>query len=129
MSESIKGLSAVYTQLQGHYYLIHFINNHGSVDAEIAWTIFDELFGRRESIYPQYFGPFNGLDDVTKFCFRICDEASEPQVNLMSLEDFNEVLEASSTVEVLRQRLPTLGTIIANPDADNKKGLFGKLFN
>ncbi len=129
MSDLVRGLSAVYTQLQGHYYLIHFINSHGSVDGEIAWSIFDDLFGRKETSYPQYFGPFNGLDDVTKFCFRICDEAAEPQVNLMSLQEFNEVLEASTTVEILKQRLPSLGTIIANPDADAKKGLFGKLFN
>ena len=129
MSEVSKDLCAVYSQLQGHYYLIHFIHAHGSVEADLGWGIYEELFGRKNSNYPQYLGPFDGLDDITKFCFRICDEAAEPQVNILSLQEFNQVIEASATIDVLKERLPTLGNIISNPDADAKKGLFGKLFN
>lgn len=129
MSDSKKGLSVVQAHLRGHYYIIHFVHVHGLVDPETLWSTYEEVFGKKHSSYPQYIGPFDSMEALTKFCFRICDETGEPQVNILTLEEFNQLIEGSATLGLLRERLPTIGNIIANPDADSKKGLFGKLFN
>lgn len=129
MSDGNRGLSVVQAHLQGHYYIIHFVHSHGSVDSELVWGLYEEIFGRKTSPFPQYFGPFESLEALTKFCFRVCDETDEPQVNILTLEEFNQLIESSTNTTNLKERLPLLGNVIANPDASSKKGLFGKLFN
>tara|TARA_R110000868_G_scaffold42895_3_gene144671 strand:- start:5259 stop:5648 length:390 start_codon:yes stop_codon:yes gene_type:complete len=129
MSEGKKGLSVVQAHLQGQFYIVHFVHSHGGVDSEMVWTLYEEIFGRKDSIFPQYFGPFESLEALTKFCFRVCDETDEPQVNILTLEEFNQLIESSTNTTILKERLPSLGNVIANPDASSKKGLFGKLFN
>ncbi len=127
--EQEKGLTAVYAQLQGLFYIVHFVHPHGSIEHELVWSLYDEMCGHKTSTFPQFYGPFEGLEQMTKFCFRICDETNEPQVNLVTLEEFNQLVESATHIHLLRERLGSLGNIIANPDAVSKKGLFGKLFS
>lgn len=129
MSEVTSGLSVVQTLIKGHYYITHFVHQHGPVESELLWSTFEDSFGRVESAYPQYYGPFDSLEVLAKFCFRICDETNQMQVNILSQDEYNQLLEESPNIHSLKNNIGKLGNIIANPDASSKKGLFGKLFN
>src|SRR5690606_32445979 len=98
---SSAGLSAVHAHLHGSFYIIHFVHSHGSIDHELVWSLFDEMFGKKTSQLPQYYGPFDSLEQLTQFCFRLCDETREAQVNLLTLEEFNQVIESSTHIHTL----------------------------
>lgn len=129
MNETKSGLSVVQSLLQGQYYIIHFVYQHGSIESELIWNAYEDAFGRNQTNFPQYYGPFDSLESLTKFCFKVCDETDQDQVNIVSLEEFNQLIESTPSVSAIRERLPAIGNVITNPDASSKKGLFGKLFN
>lgn len=129
MSRETGALSVIYTSIHGNFYITHFVEPHGPIDSELIWQLFHDIFGRKENAFPQYIGPFVDLEAVTKFSFRVCDEAASEQVNLVNLEEFNQLIESSPSISNVRERLTQLGNVLVNPDAHSKKGLFGKLFN
>ena len=73
-------------------------------------------------------GPFSNLETIQKFSFNLCQKLGNKGASLVSLDDYNELLNASFKVEDFKSRLEEKGNLIHNPEA-GKSGIFNKIFN
>lgn len=71
---------------------------------------------------------FLNLDDLKSFALRVCQEISEREVRLMSVQDYNIGLDGAKDLKSFQTVFSKYGEVVVN-EAVRKKGLFGKLFS
>jgi len=71
---------------------------------------------------------FLNLDDLKSFALRVCQETSEKEVRLMSVQDYNIGLDGAKDLKTFQTVFSKYGEVVVNESA-KKKGLFGKLFS
>lgn len=71
---------------------------------------------------------FLNLDDLKSFALRVCQETSEKEVRLMSVQDYNIGLDGAKDLKSFQTVFAKYGEVVVNESA-KKKGLFGKLFS
>lgn len=71
---------------------------------------------------------FLNLDDLKTFALRVCQETSEKEVRLMSVQDYNIGLDGAKDLKSFQTVFSKYGEVVVNESA-KKKGLFGKLFS
>ena len=71
---------------------------------------------------------FLNLDDLKAFAIRICQETSEKEVRLMSVQDYNIGLDGAKDLKSFQAVFSKYGEVVVNESA-KRKGLFGKLFS
>lgn len=71
---------------------------------------------------------FLNLDDLKSFALRVCQETSEKEVRLMSVQDYNIGLDGAKDLKSFQTVFSKYGEVVVNESA-KKKGLFGKLFS
>lgn len=71
---------------------------------------------------------FLNLDDLKAFALRVCQEVSEKEVRLMSVQDYNIGLDGAKDIKTFQSVFTKYGELVVNESA-RKKGLFGKLFS
>lgn len=112
----------------GSYYLLHLLTDEGAIKPEQLEKYCHE-FNVNDPKDEIGLGPFESVDDITKFCFYICDEMRLPFVSLHSMEEFNSIIEDSSKVNDLLDSLHNGGNLIENISITQKKSLFQKVFD
>ncbi len=70
---------------------------------------------------------FLNLDDLKTFALRVCQELSEKEVRLISVQDYNIGLDGAKDLPTFKGIFSKYGELIAN-ESVKKKGLFGKIF-
>lgn len=112
------------------YYLLHVFEENALIGREELVKIYNDTAPLRlpTEIPVGYIGPFESLDGLNQFAFALCDRQNANQIALVSLENFNETMKTVNTPSDFKQTLLEHSNIIANPDKDRKKGIFGKLF-
>jgi len=112
------------------YYLLFLFNENGCLDLEVLSSLYTDTFSNSmDNEETNFIGPFDGLDSLNKFAFKICDETSSSKITLHSVEEYNALMENVSTVSDLEESLFSGGNVIENLDIDSKKGLFSKIFS
>ncbi len=71
---------------------------------------------------------FLNLDDLKSFALRVCQETSEKEVRLMSVQDYNIGLDGAKDLKSFQTVFSKYGELVVN-ESVRKKGLFGKLFS
>lgn len=71
---------------------------------------------------------FLNLDDLKTFALRVCQETSDKEVRLMSVQDYNIGLDGAKDLKSFQTVFSKYGEVVVNESA-KKKGLFGKLFS
>ena len=71
---------------------------------------------------------FLNLDDLKTFALRVCQETSEKEVRLLSVQDYNIGLDGAKDLKSFQNVFSKYGEVVVNESA-RKKGLFGKLFS
>lgn len=71
---------------------------------------------------------FLNLDDLKAFALRVCQETSEKEVRLLSVQDYNIGLDGAKDLKSFQNVFSKYGEVVVNESA-RKKGLFGKLFS
>lgn len=72
---------------------------------------------------------FLNLDDLKAFALRVCQETSEKEVRLLSVQDYNIGLDGAKDLKSFQNVFTKYGEVVINESAARKKGLFGKLFS
>jgi hypothetical protein len=113
------------------YYLLHIFEENSLLPRNDLVKIYNDTAPlKMPSELPEgYIGPFENLKDINQYAFALCDIQGANQVALVSLQDFNETIKAVNTPSDFKQILLEHSNIVANPDKDKKKSLFGKLFS
>ncbi|WP_127714867.1 hypothetical protein [Halobacteriovorax sp. HLS] len=107
------------------FYLINVISSSGPLKKDFLDKIYADFFLTREN--EDEFGPFESLEDLSKFGFAICDELKLPYISLHSLEEFNGLIEDSSNLTELLEGLNCRGNILENLAVTQKKSFFERV--
>jgi hypothetical protein len=113
--------------LEGGFYLVNVLSSNGPLKRDFIEKLYSNYFVTREA--SSELGPFESLEDLSKFCFSICDELKLPYITLHSLEEFNTLIEDSSDVKSLLDSLKNGGNLLENVAITQKKSLFDKVLN
>ncbi len=104
-------------------------NEMGLIEETTLEEEFLELVGHEPDVVDEgTIGPFNGLEQIQKFSFNLCQKLGNKGASLVPMDDYNELLVASFKIEDFKQKLEEKGSFIDNPEA-GKTGLFNKIFN
>lgn len=112
------------------YYLSYLFSDSGLIDREYLQDLYGQTYTLAEiHRHDNYIGPFDDLDALNKFSFKVCDELRADRIVLHTLEEYNSIMESVHSVSNLKERLITDGNVIENLEVKNKISLFDKFFN
>lgn len=104
-------------------------NETGLIDETVLEEEYLSVMNHEPSVLDEgSIGPFSNLETIQKFSFNLCQKLGNKGTSLVSLDDYNELLNASFKIEDFKARLEEKGNFIGNPEA-GKSGLFNKIFN
>jgi len=130
LSREELGLERIDNEASAYYLLYVFEENSLLPRNELVKIYNDTAPLKMPSELPEsYIGPFENLKDLNQYAFALCDTQNANQVALVSLQNFNETIKTANTPSDFKQILLEHSNLLANPDKDKKKSLFGKLFN
>jgi hypothetical protein len=115
------------SDLEGGFYLINILSSTGPLKRDFIEKIYSEFFVARSKT--KDIGPFDSLEELSKFCFKICDELKLPFITLHSLEEFNTVVEESSNLTELLSGLKNGGNLLENVSVSQKKSFFDRVLH
>jgi hypothetical protein len=105
------------------YGVVYFFSDEGYLDK-------DFLLQLAKSIHPDANSElltFPNLDDLKAFAMRICQELSERDVRLISVQDYNIGIDSAKDLVTFQGIFNKYGEIIQNESA-RKKGIMAKFF-
>lgn len=109
------------------YYLTHLFDEKGHLDYDQIVQLYNDQYTHpchgRKSI-----GPFESLEELNKFSFKLCEEFDFSFISLISSGEYNAVLESVVDADELLAKLVQSGNILENIDR-GKKSIFKKLFH
>lgn len=112
----------------GAYFLMSILSSEGPLKKEFLDKMTNDFFLVSSSEGSDY-GPFESLEDLSKFCFSVCTELKLPYVTLHSLDELNGIIEKSATVGELVSSLQVEGNLLENVAITQKKSLIQRVFD
>jgi|GEM_PF-2013379 len=135
---SVEAGRQVLTAVYGPYYMgkradgyeiIAIFNNSGLCQETHLEDIFENQFSKVPKVlHDGGIGPFEGLEDIQKYCFSLCQKYGDEGVSLVSLDSYNKVITDAFTGEELLNELALKGNYIKNPEA-GKSGFLSGIFS
>ncbi len=105
------------------YCVVYFFSDDGFLDnallKEMSKTVPDADHERLT---------FLNLDDLKTFAVRVCQEVSQQNVRLISIQDYNIGLDGAKDLQSYQTIFSKYGEMVQSESA-KKKGLFGKIFS
>jgi hypothetical protein len=111
------------------YYLYHAFDESGLVELDGMVEVYEEFINQSPETDQLPLGPFDSLNFLNQFAFKVCEKNDNSLVSLISVKDYNSLLEEAATGTELFQNLAEKGNRIENLDHSSKGGLLGKLFH
>ncbi len=113
------------------FYFLYFFDQHGFLDLKEAQELYLTHFkeeGAEKALECSYIGPFENLDKLNQYAFRLCEELDAKKINLISAMEFNNFLESSNSASQLSAEILDKGNVLENLDK-KKPSLFKRLFH
>jgi len=112
------------------FYLLYLLDEKGLIDKVIAGKIYDIDFKSEltsDNVHPNMIGPFDSLATLNQFAFKLCEELNAEKVSLLSVQDYNGLLENSHMASDFHRDLLEKGNIMQNIER-KKKGFLSRFF-
>ncbi len=117
------------------YYLLYLLDDKGLLDKIGAMKLYNEHFKTDLSSPVHEFelnkgkiGPFESVEKLNQFAFRLCEELNAAKVSLLSVQEYNTLLESTISMSDFHRDLLEKGNILENIDR-KKKGFLSRIFN
>lgn len=116
---------------EASFFLLYLLDEKGMIDIEGAHDLFKEKFVTEFT--PSYkvpahlIGPFLSLEALNQYAFALCEELNAAQINLLSVADYNTLLENHQLASDFHQDLLEKGNVLENIER-KKKGLLSRIF-
>lgn len=112
------------------YYLLHILDHRGILDRDLVVRVYKEKFQREVDRDQEIVGPFESLDELNMYAYQLASEINAPKVSLLSVSDYNLLLENAMDLNNLIYDLKNKGNILENMEKDQgkKSGFFSKIF-
>lgn len=106
------------------YHIRGVYHGHGAIAQE-------ELQEMAKSVVHENFMElrFNSLDEIKSFGDRLFNDYPADALYLLSAQDFNLALEATTEASQLSTHLKKYGEKLVNSETNKSKGFFGKFFS
>lgn len=115
------------------YYLLYLLDDKGLLDEEVARKLFNEKFvddtNRDSKTPPKTIGPFESVDKLNQFAFLLCEEMNAARVSLLSVADYNTLLENTHQAADFHRDLVEKGNVMENIERKKKGGFLSKFFS
>ncbi len=112
------------------YYLLYLLDEKGLLDPAAAHILYDEKFKSELSsanIHQKMIGPFDSTDHLNQFAFQLCEELNAEKVSLLSVQEYNALLESSQLASDFHRDLVEKGNVMENIER-KKKGFLSRFF-
>lgn len=120
------------TQADSAYYLLYLMDDKGMLDKEVASKLYKEKFQSADETAgtsPTHsIGPFQSVDNLNQFAFLLCEEMNAGKISLLSVGEYNTLLENTVQAADFHRDLVEKGNVMENIER-KKKGLFGRFFS
>ena len=116
-------------QNQSGIYILRLFGNDGLIRPDQILSILEEeSFANIQIFSNKATGPFQTIEDLGQFCLRLSESFRYPNVFLVSIEDYNKSLEASSNSDDFLNELRSNSHRIENAKAEEKRSFFDRFF-
>ena len=115
------------------YYLLYLLDQKGILDNSLATKLYDESFKSELAIVGEnhdgakMIGPFESIERLSQFAFSLCEELNAERVSLLSVQDYNALIESSQTASDFYRDLLLKGNVMENIER-KKKGFLSRFF-
>jgi hypothetical protein len=112
------------------YYLLYLLDEKGILDRSIADKLYDQNYKSELSsgnIHSKMIGPFESTDRLNQFAFQLCEEMNAAKVSLLSVQEYNALLESTHTAVDFHRDLLLKGNVMENIER-KKKGFMSRFF-
>lgn len=106
------------------YHVVYFFGEQGFLDKTMLQELSKSVPNADHNALT-----FLNLDDLKDFALRVSQELNAPDVQLISVQDYNIGLDGTKDMVSFQGIFQKYGEKILNESAQKKKGLFGKLFS
>jgi hypothetical protein len=115
-----------------YYYLLYLLDEKGILEREAALTIFNERFTSEDLVGlktpDNSIGPFISLEKVNQYAFALCEELNAAKISLLSVQEYNSLLENSQVASDFHHDLLTKGNVMENIER-KQKGFLSRFFS
>jgi len=108
------------------YYLLYLLDQRGVLEKDDAKKLFRESH-QDYDLKSKWLGPFESLDTINQFAFTLCEKLDAQKISLLSVQEYNGLLEHTLLASDFLLDLLEKGSVIENIDK-KEKGFFKKLF-
>lgn len=112
------------------YYFLYLLDEKGLLDKSFAHKLYNERFklglGDVE-VRQNGIGPFSSTDNLNQFAFQLCEELNAEKVSVLSVQEYNNLLEGTQTASDFHRNLIEKGNVMENIER-KKKGFFSRFF-
>jgi hypothetical protein len=120
-------------QADSAYYILYLLDEKGLLDRSAAIKLYEERFQSNLSGAHDFLnnhgmiGPFESTDFLNQFAFQLCEELNAEKVSLLSVSDYNLLLESTQTASDFHRDLLLKGNVMENIER-KKKGFLSRFF-
>jgi hypothetical protein len=110
--------------------LLYLLDEKGLLDKAGAHKLYEERFKSELSsanIHQKMIGPFESTDQLNQYAFQLCEELNAQKVTLLSVQEYNALLESSQTAADFHRDLLLQGNVMENIER-KKKGFLSRFF-
>ncbi len=117
------------------YYLLYLLDEKGMLDHEGAKKLYDSNFkpeglaGEEVKSPAKSIGPFDSVDRLNQYAFALCEEVNAARVSLLSVSEYNTLLENSHLASDFHRDLLEKGNVMENIERKKKGGFLSKFFS
>jgi hypothetical protein len=112
------------------YYLLYVLDEKGLLDKSAAHKLYDERFKSEltsADVRQNMIGPFASTETLNQFAFQLCEELNAEKVSLLSVQEYNSLLESTQTASDFYRNLIEKGNVMENIER-KKKGFLSRFF-
>lgn len=115
------------------YYLLYLLDEKGLLEKSFAEKIYEANFKSELSASDEVtagqkmIGPFESTDLLNQFAFQLCEELNAEKVSLLSVQEYNSLLETSQSASDFHRDLLLKGNVMENIER-KKKGFLSRFF-
>lgn len=135
--KEIESLVGIYTNEivtdgnQETYYILYLLDDKGPYDINKAWKLYlDEFSALKDAVLSDgMIGPFASFEKLNQYAFTLCERLNAARISLVSVSEYNTMLESTQNTTDFRRNLFEEGNILENIERKNKKsGFLSRLF-
>jgi hypothetical protein len=112
------------------YYLLYLLDEKGLLDKSAAHKLYEDRFKSEltsSDIHQNMIGPFASTEALNQFGFQLCEELNAEKVSLLSVQEYNGLMESTQTASDFHRDLQEIGNVMENIER-KKKGFLSRFF-